>query len=368
MRVRVIKTIDQCKELEEDWNRLLRPLARTVDGIGFNATLEWTLSLWENHLQSQPQYVFVLEDAEGICAILPCQQTIVSRHGLREIIIEPITELCSHRTGFLLRDAAPEYLEALLEFLYSDFPGWDSFRCHLVDGSISQEVFTKLVEGHGYPIHALGQNVSPFIALPEDREAYFSGLSKNFRDNLKKSEKRLNKSGKFEVRFYQSPHEVDEFIEQLLTIERRSWKEEAGTSITTNPIQEGLYRRFIPRAADKGWLLGTVLSLDEVPLAYAMGFVFENVYYNEKASYDESTRATGAGSYIYAPIIDELYRRGIRIFDFMGKCEDFKMRWTDQSYSSTSYVLYNRGVRAGLLRARHKLVESLKGTKSLSAD
>lgn len=324
MHVRIINSIDQCKALEEDWNRILRPLARTADGIGFNATLEWTLSLWENHLQSRPQHVFVLEDAEGVCAILPCHQTIVSHHGLREVIIEPITELCSHRTGFLLKDAAPEYLDAILEFLYSDFPGWDTFQCSLVNGSISQETFTKVVEKHGYPITVVGQSISPFIALPEDKEAYFSGLSKNFRDNLKKSEKRLNKSGKFDVRFYQSSQDVDEFIEKILLIERRSWKEESGTSITTNPIQEGLYRRFIHRAADKGWLLGTVLSVDDVPLAHAMGFVFENVYYNEKASYDESQRSTGAGSYIYAPIIDELYRRGIRVFDSWASAKNSK--------------------------------------------
>ena len=354
--------------LAESWRDILRQHAATVDGIGIGGTLDWTLSLWENHLHSRPAKVFVLEDEGQVCAVLPCHQEVGKGSGLREIVLGPISNLCSGRVGFLVRDGLLRYLDAIFEFLYTQLPGWDVFHCQLVDGSPSAKIFHSVVEKHRYPIAVLDRSVSPYIHLPAQRESYFTGLPKNFRENLKKSAKRLNKTGMLAVRFYESSEEVAEFIEIALGIERRSWKERVGSSITTNSIQEGLYRRFLPRAAENGWLMSTVLSVDGVPLAYAMGFIFENIYYNEKASFDDSMRSTGAGTYIYSHIIDELYRRGVRDFDFMGKCEEFKMRWTDLTYSRTTYVLYNRGIRSTLLRARHNIAQTFSRARPSSTD
>ena len=351
MKISVLETIDECRSLAQDWRDLLRPLATEANGIGISGTIEWTLSLWENHLQSAPQKVFVVHDEQRTRGIIPCHVRIVRSRGLHQRILEPITEIFSGRSGLLLdADRASADLEALFEFIFSQHREWDKFHVTLVDGSISQKIFQETCRNKGHALHIYGKSKSPYIELPECKELYFSGLSKNFRDNLKKSENRLIKSGGFDIRFYEQPAEVEDFITRILSIDRRSWKEKAGTSITTNPLQEGFYRRFLARAAANGWFLGTILSRDGTPISYAMGFVFEKIYYNEKASYDESLHSIGAGSYIYKPLIEELYRRGVRTLDFMGNCEEYKMRWTERTYSTTSYFLYNRHVRGQLLR------------------
>lgn len=363
MTITVLETINECAELKNAWDRLLRQHATATDGIDVTGTIEWTLSLWKNHLRSQPQKIFLLSEAGQVCAILPCHQSKSSKYGIRENILEPITELYPGRKGFLLKDGSDAHLEAVFNFIFTQFSGWDVFRCTLVDGSPSAKMFAAMVEKHRYSVLSNHCITSPYILLPPQQEAYFSGLSKNFRDNLKKSESRLNKAGKMSVRFYQSPDEVMAFLDAVLSIERRSWKEQAGTSITTNPIQEALYRLFLPQAAENQWLMGTVLSVDEKPIAYAMGLIFEGIYYNLKASYDETMRATGAGSFIYSPIIKELYRREIFVCDFMGKCEEFKMRWTDATYSRTTYFLYNQTIRGRMLHTKHRFAQMIKNMR-----
>ena len=360
MHVRILETIEQCTAIVDDWNRLLRPLAQTIDGIDHTSTFEWILSLWENHLESRPQKIFVLEDAGEVCAILPCHQKLVTNHGVPERRLEPINEIYSSRTGFLLKNAAPQYLEALLDFLYRDHPGWDTFHCHLVDGSSSAASFQKTVATRGYPLRILQHHASPYIALPGDAEAYFSSLSSNFRHNLKQGERKLAKSGTIEIRHFETPEEVDAFIDCVVAVERCSWKRAAGTSITENPLQDSFYRSYIPRAARNGWLLGTVLLLDDRPVAHVIGFVFQNILYLEKTSYDESIRAGGPGKHIHKKLFEHSHRRGIRTIDFMGFCDAAKMDWTDQTYSTTSYVLYNRSFRGSLLRAKHGLTESIR--------
>ncbi len=364
MAVRILETIDECAEFKDAWDDLLRQHTdAAMDGNDVTGTIEWAISLWENHLHSKSEKIFLVSEAGQISAILPCHQKNSSTFGIRENILEPITELFSGRGGFLLKENSAAQLEILFDFLFSQFPGWDAFRCTLVDGSPAAKMFVEMATKRQYAVTSVHHSTSPYISLPPQPEAYFSGLSKNFRDNLKKSEKRLGQAGKTAVRFYTTPDEVEEFLGVILSIERRSWKEKAGTSITANPVQEGFYRRILPRAAANQWLMGTVLSVDGNPISYAMGIIFERVYYNLKASYDESMRATGAGSFIYQPIIHELYRRKVYICDFMGECEEYKMRWTDRTYSRTTYMLYNQSIRGRLLRAKHQFAQSVRSLK-----
>ena len=278
---------------------------------------------------------------------------------MTERILQPISELYSGRTGLLVKYASPHYLEAILDYLYEKVDGWDTFQCTLVDGSASCQLFSNVIEKRNNLVRSSDRQLSPYIDLSANFENYMSGLPKSFRENLKKSQRRLAKMGAISIRHYQEPDELNNFFSAVLSIEHLSWKESAGTSITTNQHQEALYRQFLLLAVERGWLMGTVLSLENKPIAYAMGFVFENIYYNEKASYDESMKATGAGSYIYYPIIEALYRRGVQTFDFMGKCEEYKMRWTQSTYSRSTWTLYNDSIRGRLVQLKHSLGNAL---------
>ena len=360
MRITLLESPGQIEGLASAWDRLLRQDANSAHGAGFTGSLDWTRSLWEVHLQSRPQTVLVLEDKGEVVGILACHQRINSGPGVAERVIEPITEICAGRTGLLVKQGAPHYLRALLDYLFTNVAGWDTFRCTLVDGSESARLFSGVVSESHHAVRGADQRTSPYIVLPPQLNDFVAGLPRNFRDNLKKSERRLRKSGDLQIRHYRAPGEVPDFLVAMLSIEQRSWKEQAGTSITSNPLQEGLYRHFLKRAAERNWLMGTVLSVNGNPIAYAMGFIFENVYYNEKASYDESMRETGAGSYIYLPIIEELMRRGVTLFDFMGECEEYKMRWTSDTYSRTTWIVYNTGMRSRLLQSKHLVGSALK--------
>lgn len=360
--VETLTTLQQCTEVAGAWAALARAQAHTIDGTDFTGTLEWTLSLWENHLHSEPQNVMVFRDGDEVRGILPCHVHVMKSYGVEERVLEPITQLYAGRTGFLARDVQRD-VPLMLGHVYENITGWDTFRCTLVAGGSSEHALQQTCAQSGRNMRVLADMTSPYIEMPDEWEEYVGSLSKNFRDNLKKSERRLDKAGRWGVRFYTSTDDVPAFLDAVLRIERLSWKEAAGSSITTNPIQEGLYRRLLPRLAERGWLLGTVLTLDDAPIAYTMGCIFEGIYYNEKASYDESNRATGAGSFIYLPLLKELHGRGIRIFDWMGKCEEFKLRWTDRTYTRRTYVLYNTSIRASIVRAKHGVAETIARSK-----
>jgi hypothetical protein len=51
---------------------------------------------------------------------------------------------------------------------------------------------------------------------------------------------------------------------------------------------------------------------------------------------------------------ERLISRGVSLYDFMGRCEPYKMRWTDRTYRSLTVALFNGSIAGslGYLRSR----------------
>ena len=50
--------------------------------------------------------------------------------------------------------------------------------------------------------------------------------------------------------------------------------------------------------------------------------------------------------------IEHLLAQGIKIWDFMGVCDEHKMRWTKDTYEVATLVVYNRSWRGAVGRLR----------------
>jgi hypothetical protein len=55
---------------------------------------------------------------------------------------------------------------------------------------------------------------------------------------------------------------------------------------------------------------------------------------------------------------ERLIAQGITLYDFMGKCEQYKMRWTDRTYKVLTIAMFNRNVAGSIGYLRSKLGKS----------
>jgi len=363
MEIHTFQSLAECSALKDAWNTIVRQNARMIDGLDVTATFEWTSTLCDNFLPDRPQKIIVLQDGGDIVGVLPFFERKTKFTGFATREISPIVELYGGRGEFVVKDNSPSYLEKMFEFLY-ELKDWDTLTFTIVEGGAVANAFEQMVQSRGYVVDTLSKSYRPFVSLTQDWDSYFSQLDSNFRHNFRKAEKKLKKLGSIQFKTYETKEASTEFIDTMLQIERRSWKEKAGTSITTNPYQERFYKLFTPRAVENGWFLGLSLTVNDVPIVHSYGIIFENIFYNLKYSYDESYKAVSPGHLITGFTLRELYRRGVTIYDFHGDAEWYKMKWANTTYSQTHYIMYNKTWRARLARMKFKVSQSIKAKRN----
>jgi CelD/BcsL family acetyltransferase involved in cellulose biosynthesis len=354
MKIEVMEGIEQIREIRDDWNAIVDENAGGILGVDLSAAFEWIEALCETHIADSVLRTVVLKDGGEIVGLLPVYQAVVPFAQIKANLLTPVNEVFATRYGFLVRRMTPQYLQEMLSFALREFDGWDLFRVRLVAESEPVKVFRKAVSGLGLNARLLNRSNHPYFALPKQWDEYYSRLKK-FRRDLERQERRLREFGNLEYKTYEHPEQVQEFIDAMLDIEQRSWKNKIGTSMKADSIETKFWRSYTPAAAQKGHFLGHLLTLDGVPIAHWFGFVFHNVFSPHKTSYVDRYSSTGPGQILLRMILQELCRREVSMVDFLGEAYDYIMRWTSSQYADETYVIHAKSLRGVFLNSRLSL-------------
>jgi len=309
------------EKLRGPWAELLAKQSDTVLDLDVTAGLDWAQVLWETHLASGPIEVLALQEGGTIQSILPLFRRSKTIRKLPFRGIGLLTELYSGRSGFLLGEQSAELLGESLEGIGSKTPAWDVFSLTLLQDSPSERLVETVASTAGFSLQLIEKQYSPYIPFQKNWAEHFAALPKKFRSTIRNGEKRLRDRGQLTYRECLTADDARDFNSAVLDIERDSWKEAAGTSIAANPVHEAFHRAITVRAAERGFFSGHLLLLDS-PSHVLKNFIFAR-----------------------------LYEQGATVFDFMGNCEEYKMKWTDKTYCRNTYLLFNNTLR-GRLAAR----------------
>jgi CelD/BcsL family acetyltransferase involved in cellulose biosynthesis len=356
-RVDVLSSPQEWLTLRSAWNEILALHSSGINDMDVTASFDWTMALWETHWSSGGMEVLVLREGAEIAGILPMHRF---RKTIRHIpcrTIAPLTELYCGRTGFLLRLPSLANLEAL--FAHIQGRGWDVLSLTLVQGSVYEVLFRKWAAEAGLRVQILARTRSPYFPLQANWEEHFASLPKKLRSTIRNGEKRLRERGEVTYREYRSVEDAIAFNAAALEIERDSWKEAAGTSIAANPVHEAFHTRLTIRAAESGFFSGHILFINAQPIAYVMGLLYNGVFLDLKESYRNTFREMSPGHVLKNFAFTRLYEQQTTVYDFMGACEEYKMKWTDKTYVRVTYLLFNNTLRAQAAR----WLSSLAGTK-----
>jgi len=343
---RILRSTEEWNKLREFWDALIERQNGDILGLDPTCTLSWAETLWENHLGRKGLEVLVAESSGAVEAVLPYYRTQKKIHSVSCDTVAPITELYSCRCGFLLNEPRADLLEGLLNGLREHVSGWDVFVFTLVEGSPSRLLLAELEERGGLRLEKISAQRSPFIILDKPWTEYFDGLPRKFRWNLRNFQKKMQAAGSVVHLTFESGSKLEEFHEAVQEIEKASWKEEAGTSLTANTLQENFHARFMHAAAARGWFSGHLLEFRGEPVSYVWGLLYGNIFYDFKESYKSTYRDLGPGHVLKLSLMEKLFDKGVAFYDYMGLCEEYKLRWTDRTYERSTFLLYNKTLKA----------------------
>jgi CelD/BcsL family acetyltransferase involved in cellulose biosynthesis len=310
------------ERLRAAWARLLERNVAPPGGLDATSGPVWFEAVVAAFGKGDRSRVVVLREGESVVALLP----LVVEAGRR--LMAP-TMLHGGRNGFLLGTPSAELLGATLGNVRQAFGAWLSLRMMLVEGSEGEALLAEVCTRYGYRAIADSEEPSPYFPLLADAAEFSARMSKGLKQTLRTAANKLKALGVLELREIGPEADADWAIESILTIERASWKQEAGTAITCHPEQERFYRELFPRAARAGLLYGQIALLNGRPIAYNFGLLHAGVFCCLKHSQTLEHQGLSPGQLINAEMIGRVRERGAAVYDFMGKVEPHKMRWSD---------------------------------------
>lgn len=355
----ILTDLARLDEVAPQWDALVQEDYATVRGLDATNGFLWFSTLTTVFPEAKGARIVVLRSQGEVVALLPIFSTAGALGAQK---LTATTSLYGGRNGFLLKHQNPDLLCALLQGAQEAFGPWQSLRISVIDDSPTSKMLRELCPRLGMRMIDEPGSVSPYFPLLGSAEQFKPGMSKGLKQTLRTATNKFRPLGELRTVDIADPATAGAALETVLAIERASWKHGAGTAITCNPQQEAFYRAFFGPASRAGLLFGQLLYLGDVPLAFNFGMLRSKVYTCLKHSQTTEHQALSPSQLLNATLIDSLRQRGAVMYDFMGKTEPHKLRWSELtgSYQTRPVLIYNSGPFGATGYAWHKMRRTIK--------
>lgn len=343
--------------LRAAWDSLMIKNSKTMQGLDATSSFVWFESLVVSFSKAKNAKVVVVREGGEIVALLPL---VVERRRWFCLQLYVPTLLYGGRNGIFLAQSHNELLIALLDGVKKAFGQWISIQMLLVDSSDSERLLLQVCDQSAYRMIQVPGFSSPYLPLLDDPESFGKKMAKPLRQRIKSAPGKLGALGNLEFRELSVDFDAQMAMDDILVVERSSWKHEAGSAISVHPEQERFYRTLFPRAMRTGLLYGQLLYLSGLPIAFDFGLIQGSVFSSLKHSQTTEYERLCPSHLLKAAMIDKLRMRGVKHYDFMGTCEPHKLQWSDATelYGCRPAWLFSASLcgRMGYLSQRLKLV------------
>lgn len=174
-------------------------------------------------------------------------------------------------------------------------------------------------------------------------EEYLAGQSPNFRQQIRRLERRLGKAHDVRYRFAATPGELEAGLDALFALHRARW-----SSAETNfARRERFHREFAARALERGWARLWLLEIDGSPAAawYGLRFAEAECYY--QMGRDPRWDRASVGLVLLVHSLREALADGMTEYRFLRGGESYKYRFANHDAGLESIVV-GRGVIGSL--------------------
>ena len=363
MKTTILSTPEEFAACRVQWNALVHEHTSLQNGLDATSTFEWFESLAETFAAETQLRLITLQEGDRMAGLLPV--ACASQGALGQSVRVPEVWY-SGRNGLLLDEITPTRVRALIGGIDTAFPNWTELALVLTEGSDSMQA---LKDEYGRRMTFGSALESPHFPLAATKDAFWGECSKSTRQLVRTARNKLATAGPVECRVFDRPEDAQALLEAVLGIEQHSWKQAAGTAITRQPKQERFYRSLFPRALGSRLLFAMVLHVADQPVAYNFGLLRDGVYCCLKHSHRQDMDKSSPAYLLMGSLVDALIERGVRHFDFMGRVEPHKLRWSPKTavYTRRHCVLYRDSLRGTLLRHARAARESISFVARRSA-
>jgi CelD/BcsL family acetyltransferase involved in cellulose biosynthesis len=319
--------LDALPSLEQEWRRLFE---RTVSEPAMS--FEWTQALARTQIDRGDACCIVqIRREKELVGVVPLYVRATRVLRQRHFVMRPLAELKNTHSDLLFSDTSADTMAAFLGALRLTGCRWDSLRLSkLLEGHALTPLLEQAATAQGYAPRRRFRKAAYWLPLPGSLAEYLAARSHKFRNYARRAEKKLRAAGRVETIEVTTPGEFDAAYEALLQVERASWKEANGTSISADRRQAALYRDWGRAGAAAGHLHLQLLTLNGEPIAHNLGAIHRGTYYYLKTSYAARYRPLSPATFLRLALIESMIGRGFTAIDFCGTPYEWEQQWTDR--------------------------------------
>jgi predicted ATP-grasp superfamily ATP-dependent carboligase/CelD/BcsL family acetyltransferase involved in cellulose biosynthesis len=342
LRTRVAGRMEDTGLDADAWNALA---ARSTTNTVFQVH-QWARAWLDVYGDAHDPYVLVAEDSKGPAAIAPL---IVSRAANRPRTVRFIGSGRSDYCDFLVPADCREALPVLVGQLLDD-PAWDAIDLRNVPAaSATPAALAAACEERGFRYLVRDQFLCPTLLIEGHESAARRILNK---PSLRRSERRIERAGAHRVRHTAAAAEIAPLLTEFFEQHVRRWSGSANPSLFLHERNRRFYRRLTEALDDTGWLLFSIVELDQRVAAFHYGFDYNRSLIWYKPSFEPALAGLSPGNLMVKHLITYALEHNRRELDFTVGDEAFKKRFTNLTRKTVRVQIHRSAL--GRLRTRSR--------------
>ncbi len=232
---------------------------------------------------------------------------------------------------------------ACAEALRCERHRWQLLRLDRIDAGSAWPV--ALWRSAAAPLARTGArrtDVLPYIAFGDEGYAgYLAGRSRNFRSQLGRRRRKLERDHGLTFRLTSDPAELGNDMETFFRLHEERWTDRGGSSSGSDEAKD-LQRRFAAAALERGWLRLWIAEADGQPAAAWYGWRIGERYCYALSGLSESYERLALGTVLLAHTIESAADEGAAIYDLMWGDEGYKQRFETGRRQAATWVVGRR--------------------------
>lgn len=319
-----IEPLERLEDVQEEWGRLAEPTGHPF------ASWEWNALWWDRFGAGRPLHSFACRDSAGeAVAILPMY--VASTKVIRVARLLGYADLQSPICSAEHRATAAAALSQVMgarhgcrllaaERLPGD-QGWDE----LLGG--------RVIATHPDPVLRFDG---------QDWEEWLASRSRNFRQQVRRRERRLVEEHGLEFRLANDSGRLEADMETLFRLHEARWDEHS-TGVFAGERGE-FHREFAAAAQQRGWLRLWIAEIGDEPVAAWYGWRFAGSEWYYQAGRDQRFDDLSLGFVMLAHTVREACRDGVESYRFLAGGEDYKWRFANEDLVAESRLVAHGAV------------------------
>jgi CelD/BcsL family acetyltransferase involved in cellulose biosynthesis len=163
-------------------------------------------------------------------------------------------------------------------------------------------------------------------------EAYLADRSANFREQVRRRERRLGRGSRVRFRLADDAATLPADLDLLFALHRTRW------GMSSFVRAEAFHREFAGLALERGWLRLWILELDGSPVAAWYGFRFGETEAYYQAGRDPAHQRDAVGLVLLAHTIRAALEDGVGTYRFLRGGEAYKAHFADGDEPVTTWA------------------------------